>query len=94
MAEPTNNSATKVRITMAVLNRTIELQGQYTRERLDALEEAVKESCKEHRILHDRIDKTKEDIATLKTRTGLIAGLNSLLALIASAVAGIWATRS
>jgi len=97
MAEPTNG-ATKTRITLAVLNRTIELQGQYTRERLDSLETAIHAIGAEQRVLHDRISKAKaesakadaeigREIATLKTKTGIVAGINSTLAVIGSVIA-------
>ena len=90
---------------MAVLKRTVELQGEYTRERLDALEGAVKESCQEHKVLHDRINKAKEqsatrdaimgeEIATLKTKTGIVAGINSTLAVIGSGIAAWLGMRS
>ena len=98
MAEPTNNGVTKTRITLAVLNRTIELQGQYTRERLDVLDATLKDLSKEDDVLHERINRAKDqsiardiamgkEIATLKTKTGLIAGINSALAVIGSVIA-------
>ena len=98
MAEKQNSYTTKTRITLAVLNRTIELQGQYTRERLDVLDATLKDLSKEDDVLHKRINRAKDqsierdiamgkEIATLKTKTGIVAGINSILAVIGSVIA-------